>query len=258
MSNSNPLPQVSTASDNADGTLHSNPSQGVSSTPSPTTDDMGTLIMGPVIAIAILVTVIIIGTVIFMILMCYTVQRRLSLKSSAAEAKDKCRMSTMSQIGFPVCRNPSYSSATLNTYRGVSGRSTNRAVSEHLYESCYDPYEYMNPAIELEPAVKCSSGPRKSRLSSSDIYEIPFGTLPACYRPPPTLNHTSHTLPSRPVYNDGNGAVNNLYVATVNGWQPSATPLSPGYEAPMCHVEGRQQGLEESAIYKEPGWVYQG
>lgn len=215
---------------------HTHIATSASATPTTLTDSV---LIGPIVAIVILVIIIIIGILVFVLLMCYTVHRRSIIRNKNSNRNnnktDDKRKSIMSQLGFPVSRNPSYSSTTLST-RSKAARS--RAVSEHVYESCYDPYEYMGPACLEEnlPEIVCKPA---TRLSSSDIYEVPFG----------------NTLPSRSTCAPPPYGINNLYVATATVHQP---PVSPGYEVPVCPPDAIQKHLsfEESVKYKEPGWVY--
>ncbi len=199
---------------------------------------MSDIFIGPVVAITFLTIVIIIGTLIFAIMMYYTVKRRQKSKIAVENPTydaDK-RRSLSNQYNFQFNRNPSYSPATLDYHK-----LRKKVISEHVYESCYDPYEYLEPVkLTINDIPIVNSLPVKSSNKVSAIYEIPFVL---------SLDQTADTSKRR-------CSVNNLYLTTSSLVQP--VPVSPGYDVPVCPDVPEEKGkesLEESARYKEPGWI---
>ena len=198
---------------------------------------MSDIFIGPVVAIALLTVIIIIGTLIFAILMCHTIKRRqknkIAVENPTYDTDKKRSLSNQFQFN----RNPSYSTATLDYHK-----LRKKVISEHFYESCYDPYEYLEPAkLTINDIPIVNSLPVKSSNKISAIYEIPFAL---------SLDQTTDTI-KRPC------SINNLYLTTSNLVQP--VPVSPGYDVPVCPDVPKEKGkesLEESTKYKEPGWIY--
>ena len=209
----------------------------VSSTANPMPPKNGSSIMITSIVAIVLVLVIIISTLTFVVMVCYTIRRRHTNKSTINNPTyEEKRKSTLKQYAFPVTRNPSYSGRNSLSLDYCKMKRAN-VISEHVYESCYDPYEYLEPVSLADKTVN-SLPVKTSRLTKqSAIYEIPFAF---------TLNEIKKS-PSL--------GVNNLYLTASALMQPP--PVSPGYEVPVCPnvPSNAKDSLEESARYKEPGWV---
>ncbi len=172
---------------------------------------------------------IILSTLTFVIITCYTIRRRHINKSAVDNPTyDDKKKSTLKQYAFPVNRNPSYSgrnSLSLKVKRV-------NVISEHVYEICYDPYEYIEP-VSMANKTANSFPVKTDRLTKiSAIYEVPFAF---------TLNEVNNSKSS----NKPSSGVNNLYLTTSSLIQPP--PVSPGYDVPVCpNVLFDKASLEEN------------
>ena len=196
----------------------------------------------PIIAIVVTL-IIIIGTVIFVALMCSTIRRRERSEDTVENPNyDAKRKSTSNDYAFPLNRNPSYSADSID-YR----RMRQKVISEHIYESCCDPYEYMEPVSLASKTASSMPISASNRLTAvSDIYEIPFAfTMNVC----PQEKNTK-----KKVTTSTRGSHQYLTPLPLTH-QPA--PVSPGYDVPVCpDAPEERDTFEESARYKEPGWIY--
>ena len=128
-----------------------------------------------------------------------------------------------------LSNNPAYNMELSSTisFPHLNGR----IVSEHMYETCYDPYDYLEPISTVAKSKIISNFDTRERVSA--IYEVP-----------------SHVTNS--------GSTDNLsqeqeYLAPCNISQ--SIPISPGYEVPNINLSFSALGDEESR-YHQPGWIY--
>ena len=212
----------------------------ISTTVSPTSsdpDERGTdtviTIVIPVIAVVI-AFVIAFVTLSFVISMC--IKTRMKYKQKGVDNPIYNVYSKYGTKGNAYCppsivlsNNPAYNMELSST---VSFPHLNgRIVSEHMYETCYDPYDYLEPISTVAKSKIISNFDTRERVSA--IYEVP-----------------SHVINS--------GSPDHLsqeqeYLTPCNISQ--SIPISPGYEVPNMNLPFNALGDEESR-YHQPGWIY--
>ena len=210
------------------------------STVLPTSSDADERGTDTVIRIVIPIIVVVIAFVIafvtlsFVISMCIKTRKKYKQKGVDnpiynAHSKYGTKGNAYCPPSIVLSNNPAYNMELSSTisFPHLNGR----IVSEHMYETCYDPYDYLEPISTVAKSNIISNFDTRERVSA--IYEVP-----------------SHVINS--------GSTDHLsqeqeYLTPCNISQ--SIPISPGYEVPIMNLPFNALGDEESR-YHQPGWIY--